>query len=282
MPSQQTVILVTLIGSVIGSFAGAIFIIESIYKLTKALKEGNMPPTVKRLCLLLSLIIFSLLMSTVGLWMLFHLPKPEPIVPCPVPKQCPVCPTPSPLSSIHPLGKNSPKTSGVTATQSGAGNQQATIGGAVKQGGNGACQQNIINGNGNTNSCGPQAVTASDPQVALAIKQLKKSPTLAGSRVQIAWEDSVDNGGELAAQLKKILEGDDISVEIASAHTNWTPGVPSYSGLSFAVVSIQNKPLADEIEKSFLKAGIISSPMNPEKRDYDIPGQQLIIMIRKP
>lgn len=284
MPSQQTAATILFWVQVLSGIAATIFIGQWMWKHAKGIGGGDVTSfPMKYPRLLLGLIAFSMLCGVVGLWLLFHLPKPVQPPPCPAVKECPAA-APSPVVPVPAVKKTPPPKAGsTTATQSGAGNQQTTIGGDVKQGGNGDCQQNLIGGNNNTNNCVPQLLTITDSQADKAGNALA-GKHLSGS-AQIDFDFTGEGVPELQTKIVKILDIAKIPNEsnpvINSVNASATGWAPKYPGLSFANVCDANKGLADAIDSALKKAGITKESI----KRVELPNAAsptLIINIRKP
>ena len=163
--------------------------------------------------------------------------------------------------------------------QSGQDSQQTAVSGS-SQSSTGDCSPNVMgNGNTTTAACSPKPIQFSDSQVAIASKALKAHKGLHG-QVGIIYEWSAVDGEEAASKLQSILSAAGITATIGSGgmvidHI----GAPSYPGLSFGGVSVDNGSLCDAIEQALKQAGAAKVPLRRLKATS--PNQELVIYIRK-
>jgi hypothetical protein len=176
MPSAHTAAVILFWCQIIGATGPGFILAQWIWKRARSLGTGEITSfPMKYPRLLLALVGLSLLCGIVGLWLMFHFPKPVRCPPPPPIKQCPIS---APAATSTTGGRldqprkpaKPPQLQG--GTQVGKDNTQVTIGGSVKQGGDGGCQQNVIGGNNNTNTCAPP------PTIHELLFQIKTTCTL--------------------------------------------------------------------------------------------------------
>ncbi len=167
------------------------------------------------------------------------------------------------------------------AKAEGAATQTTVANGATQNSGDGGCTQNVIGGNNNVNNCTPRPVSISDAQAANLAKALSAKP-LTGTAV-VVYEMNVENGAELAGQIKGSLDSAGVVTRLGDPAMNIIEYPHSYSGLSFDGVNDGNAAIADALEAALLEQHIITTQL---KRNYHPPNgdgtDPILIYIKKP
>jgi hypothetical protein len=270
-------ILASLVGSAATALASLATIVVAAQKFLAELsksEEGH--SKVGRLSRYAAIALFALLIGgTAGAYLVYKQPQATggsspTVVPT---TQAPATPAqaspPKPQSSIvQQKGRmvaQSPSQGGVQKRNN---NQQVIVGGSITQGGDGDCQQNILEGNNNTLNCAPRPIRVSDAQVEIIIRELKQSG-VKGS-VNFAYEYSAEYAPELMRQLERAFGAVGIEWKDMGGTTILGDRHP-YPGISFGPLDRTAQPLAEALSHALLQAKVIHEPLKPP------PGQRWVV-----